>query len=374
MTGLREGVTTGSCAAAAAKAAARMLLLGHQVEFIEIPCPSGEHAPHAQGTRLTIPIDFVVSENEGVRASVIKDAGDDPDVTHGHAIQALVTRDPAGSSGAVHIDGGVGVGRVTRPGLPAPVGHAAINPAPLGQIEAAVREILEIVETSPALRVLIEVPEGARLAEATLNPRLGITGGISILGTRGTVRPYSHGAWKQTIRQQLAAIQAAGQSTAVLTTGGRSEHLAKKACPHLPDLPFLQIGDFLAFALRQAAKHGMVRIVLGMYFGKCLKLAQGIGYTHARAGALTLKPLHRWCHMAGLESAARTLEDAQTARHAMELLDHSPQGPAVLQMVSARALAWARHMAGCDQNAPLALTLLLFDTKNALRMQRSRQD
>ncbi|GAB7081410.1 cobalt-precorrin-5B (C(1))-methyltransferase [Megalodesulfovibrio paquesii] len=400
----REGVTTGSCAAAAAKAATLALLHGASPPQVTIPCPP---TAHAHPERLTIPLAACVSEPPGVRATVIKDAGDDPDVTHGCAIQALVWIDPTLPAGAVRIDGGEGVGRVTLPGLPAPVGGPAINPAPLAQIEAAVREglaaladlavLADLAEMAalhaspgvpglpgvPGVRVRIEVPDGRRLAEKTLNPRLGVVGGISILGTRGTVRPFSHGSWKETIRRQFAVLASAvpAVSTVVLSTGGQSERLCRDHLPGTPETAFIQAGDFMAFALRQAASRGMLDAALGLYFGKCSKLAQGIGFTHARAGALTLGPVVRWAETAGLTRAAALLRQARTARHAMDLLAACPEGPALLDLVVRRALAQGQRMAGCmavtdalPREKPLSLTILLFDTANTLRLRRSTQD
>lgn len=381
--GKREGVTTGSCAAAAAKAAALVLLGQTAPSQVTIPCPAGilpanslgASTGHPEPQRLTIPIAAITREADGVRASVIKDAGDDPDITHGHAIEAIAQFSSSSQPGLVQVDGGRGVGRVTKPGLPVSVGEAAINPSPRQQIIAAVEEALQNLASPAALQVRIEVPDGKRLAAKTLNPRLGILGGISILGTRGTVKPFSHGAWKETIRQHLASLAATGQRTAVLTTGGRSEQLSKAALPGVPEAAFLQVGDFLAFALRQAGKHGMVHVDLGLYFGKCLKLAQGIGYTHARAGMLDLAPLQRWCRQIGLDEAAIALHKAHTARHAMEILEAHPQGEAALMLVTHRALSWARHMMGCPENGAAAgVSLLLFDNTNTLLLRRLGQD
>ena len=376
--GTREGLTTGSCAAAAAKAAALALCLKETPAEVTVSPPP---TPHAHPGPLTIPVASIRREGQAVRAEVIKDAGDDPDVTHGCAIQALAWMDPTLLPGQVHIDGGEGVGRVTLPGLPVPVGQAAINPAPLAQIHAAVREVLALLASpSPALRIRIEVPQGRALAEGTLNPRLGVVGGISILGTRGTVKPFSHASWKNTIRRQLDVLAHTGSGHVVLSTGGQSEHLSRQTLPELPEAAFVQAGDFAAFALRQAARRGMLGATLGLYFGKCCKLAQGIGFTHARAGALNLTPLVRWARLAGLDHAAVALAQARTARHALALLDAlapdaGAQGPRLLDLVARRALAWTQHMAGCTpQGRPLPVTLLLFDTTNTLRLRRSSQD
>lgn len=267
---LRTGFSTGSAAAAAAKAALLRLLGAVGPGRVSIPLPSDQC--------VEIAVEDVRQEALGqAQATVIKDAGDDPDVTHGAAIQARVSLRP-GLLGLA-LSGGPGVGLVTRPGLPVAAGQPAINPVPRQMIEAALQEAWR--ELAPqgeplAASVEISVPEGQRLARCTLNPRLGIEGGISILGTTGLVKPFSHKAYTATIDSALAVARAAGQGEAVFTTGGRSEKRAQAFRPDLPALCFVQIADFFGHAMRQARQQGFGRLGVVCYFGKAIKQAQGL--------------------------------------------------------------------------------------------------
>jgi cobalt-precorrin-5B (C1)-methyltransferase len=313
---LRTGFSTGAAAAAAAKAALVHLLTGGAPAVVSIPLPSGQ--------RLDIAISQTVALSPSqARATVIKDAGDDPDVTNGAAIQALVSL-PAAAAPGVVISGGPGVGRVTRPGLPVAVGEPAINPVPREMIEAAVQEAWQTLGTTGqplAALVEISVPEGERLARRTLNPRLGILGGISILGTTGLVKPFSHEAYTATIDSALAVALAAGQTEVVLTTGGRSEKQAQALRPDLPELCFVQIADFFGHALQQARKQGLGRLGVVCYFGKAIKQAQGLSCTHAHRAPLELLRLAGWLEEAGAEGMlCQAVRQANTARHALEIL------------------------------------------------------
>jgi cobalt-precorrin-5B (C1)-methyltransferase len=230
---LRTGFTTGSAAAAAAKAALAVLLGGPAREIVSIPLPGGG--------RLEVPVREARWADPGrVQATVIKDAGDDPDVTHRAAIVATVALE-AGEG--LRLTGGVGVGVVTRPGLALAVGEPAINPVPRAMIAQAVGEAWREAGRAgaPAVNVEVSVPEGERLAKRTLNPRLGIVGGISILGTTGLVKPFSHEAYTATIESALAVAKAAGLAEVVLTTGRRSEKRAQALRPDLPEQAFVQI-------------------------------------------------------------------------------------------------------------------------------------
>jgi len=275
---LREGFTTGSAAAAAARAATLFALSGVVPQTVDIPLPP----PH-QGARLTIAIADAADDGLGVRAGVVKDGGDDPDATHGARIEAHVTLDPAFSGVGPHvlIGGGRGVGTVTLPGLPVAVGQAAINPGPLAQIRQSVLEVLPEDFKGIAL-VFIEAPEGEAIARHTLNPRLGITGGISILGTGGIVRPYSHGAWAECVRRSLDVARAAGHACTVLTTGRRSERFFQERFPFTPDVCLAQAADFFAQSMQDAARRGFTCVVWAVFFGKLVKQAQGFASTHAR--------------------------------------------------------------------------------------------
>ncbi len=339
--GLKTGFSTGSAAAAAAKAAL-LSLLG-----VEAPAKVG--IPLPDGGRLEIAVREVDRLSPGqARATVVKDAGDDPDVTNGAAISATVELLPEGGEGVV-IAGGPGVGRVTRPGLPVEVGQPAINPVPRAMILEAMAEAW--AERGPSgrpldARVEIGVAEGEKLARRTLNPRLGILGGLSILGTSGLVKPFSHEAYTATIDSALEVAWAAGAAEVVLTTGGRSEKRAMALCPDLAELCFVQIADFFGFALQEAAHRGFKRLGLVSYFGKAVKQAQGLVYTHAHQAAMDLGRLAAWLAEAGAPAAlAQEIGRANTARHALDLLRQAGRLD-LSAVVGARLLAAARGLAG----------------------------
>ena len=230
---LREGFTTGSAAAAGAKAALFHLAGRGVSKKVEIPLPIGG--------RLTIPVERVETVGKGSKATIRKDGGDDPDVTHKARITSTVRFLPGGHYGDVIIAGGTGVGKVTRPGLPVAVGESAINPVPRKQIKAAVLEGLAESGLRGSVSVIIEVVNGEKIAKKTLNPRLGIMGGISILGTRGTVKPFSNKAYKDTITMSMDVAKAAKLNTIALTTGGRSERFLIERRPDLPETVFIQV-------------------------------------------------------------------------------------------------------------------------------------
>lgn len=341
---LREGFTTGSAAAAAARAATLFALTGEAPQEVDIPLPP----PHpADQGRLRIPIAGVAEDGLGVRAAVVKNAGDDPDATHGARIEAHVTLDPAFSGVGPHvlIGGGAGVGRVTLPGLPIAVGQAAINPGPLEQIRLSVLEVLPDDFKGIAL-VVIEVPGGEDMARHTLNPRLGVTGGISILGTGGVVRPYSHEAWAECVCRSLDVARAAGHACAVMTTGRRSERFFQERHPFAPDICLVQAADFFAHSLRAAAERGFTTVIWAVFFGKLVKQAQGFENTHARAAELDFGLLAGWAGEAGADvDAVAAIAGANTASQALALLPADVvRGLTALLVRRAKAAA-ARHLA-----------------------------
>ncbi len=347
-TALREGFTTGSAAAAAARAATLFALTGEAPARVDIPLPP----PHpAEQGRLSIAIAHVADDGMGVRAAVVKDAGDDPDATHGARVEAHVILDPAFSGVGPHvlIGGGVGVGRVTLPGLPVAVGQAAINPGPLEQIRASVLEVLPDYFKGIAL-VVIEVPGGEEIARHTLNPRLGVTGGISILGTGGIVRPYSHGAWAECVARSLDVARAAGHACAVMTTGRRSERLFQERHPFAPDICLVQAADFFAHGLRAAAQRGFETVVWAVFFGKLVKQAQGFENTHAREAELDFALLARWAGEAGADAAARAaITGANTAAQALALLPPAAARRLAALLVERAKAAASAHLGGAAQ-------------------------
>jgi len=342
---LREGFTTGSAAAAAARAATLFALTGETPVQVDIPLPP----PHpADRERLRIAIAQVADDGLGVRAAVVKDAGDDPDATHGARIEAHVILDPAISGVGPHvlIGGGAGVGRVTLPGLPVAVGQAAINPGPLEQIRASVLGVLP-EEYKGIVLVVIEAPGGEEIARHTLKPRLGVLGGISILGTGGIVRPYSHGAWAECIRRSLDVARAAGHTCAVMTTGRRSERFFQERHADAPDICLVQAADFYAHALRAAAERGFTTIIWAVFFGKLVKQAQGFENTHAREAELDFALLARWAGQAGADQAAQAaIAGANTAAQALALLPGDVAGRLTVLLVERVKAAAAKHLNG----------------------------
>ncbi len=354
---LREGFTTGTAATAAAMAGLRLLLLDRRDREVEVPLP--------REGRLTVPVVQAVLRGREADALVIKDGGDDPDVTHKARIHALVRFRPGLDPARVTLRGGAGVGRVTRAGLPVPVGAPAINPSPRAQIQAGVREVLEEAGASGEVVVTLEVENGARLAQKTLNPRLGIVGGISILGTRGTVKPFSNQAYRDTITVSMDVARNQGLAALSLATGGKSERLLRGIVPDLPDAARVQVGDFFAFSLEEAARRGFRSVHYACFFGKLVKMAQGHPCTHARKGRIDFHDLASWCEACGVDAAVvRLVRRANTSREALETLRSDPAAPRLLESVLDRAAGLARRFLGPD----VKLALYLFDFDERLLM------
>lgn len=265
---LRCGYTTGSCAAGAAKAAVRMLLSGAVVTREEIVTP--------KGIRLTLDIEDARLEQERTSCAVRKDSGDDPDVTNGILVYAEATRIPAG----LEIDGGEGVGRVTRPGLDQPVGNAAINSTPRAQIREAVREMQELYEDHGGIRIVISVPGGRELAARTFNPRMGIEGGISIIGTSGIVEPMSNQALIDTITVEERIRRAEGHRSLLVTIGNYSEQFLEQELPQI--LPgSVKCSNFIGEAIDTALSLDFEELLIVGHIGKLVKLGAGIMNTHS---------------------------------------------------------------------------------------------
>ena len=263
---MRFGYTTGSCATAAAKAAAIGLFTGNIPDEIEIDTPAS--------VKLRLKIHHRQLSADEAACAVQKDAGDDPDVTNGCYVHAKVMRNFAQT---IEIDGGEGVGRVTKPGLQVPVGHAAINPVPRRMIEGAVKEV---IGNGCGLKIVISVPEGKVLGEKTFNPKLGIIGGISIIGTTGIVRPMSEDAFKTSLLCGLDIAQGIGYETVVLVPGS----LGERSTLNLFDIPkdqVIQISNFVGFMLTAAGQRNFKRIILAGHPGKLAKLLRGDFQTHS---------------------------------------------------------------------------------------------
>jgi len=302
-TSLRRGWTTGACAAAATKAAYTALLNGVFPDPVTVTLPGGARPAFALAER---------SLSEGAaRAGVIKDAGDDPDVTHLALVRATVR--PGRPGCGVTFRAGEGVGTVTRPGLPVPPGEPAINPAPRAMIRAAVVE----VGGSGDVEVEISIPGGAGLAERTLNPRLGIVGGLSILGTTGVVVPYSCSAWIETIRVAVTAARAAGETRLVAATGKTSEIAARREL-RLSDAAMIDMGDFAGGLFACLRETPVERLTLVGGFGKLTKLAQGCLDLHSGRSSLDFPWLAERVRELGAEDLAVEVPAAATAQWVLD--------------------------------------------------------
>lgn len=323
--GLRTGFTTGACSAAAAKAAARILVRDAMLTEIETTLPNRQKA------RFTLHR----CERIGNRAvcSIIKDAGDDPDCTHGAELVAEVELK---AEPGIEILGGPGVARVTQPGLGLEVGGPAINPVPHRNITEMVAEELAGSEYRGA-RVTLSVPAGEELAKQTLNARLGLLGGISILGTTGIVKPYSTAAYRASVVQAIDVARERGLAEVVLTTGGKSEAFAMALLPRLREEAFIQMGDFVGIALRHAARREFRRATVVGMVGKLSKMADGKVQTHAAGSDVNMELLAECARELG---AAPEVEErirrANTARHVLEICSAAklPIGGAICERVA----------------------------------------
>jgi cobalt-precorrin-5B (C1)-methyltransferase len=339
--GLRTGWTTGTCASAAAKAATQWLVEGSPPDSVEVALPSGR--------RVAFPVDDV-DPAVPHRCAVVKDAGDDPDVTDGaHLTAAVAWASPAQAQAQaaevredIELRAGDGVGTITLPGLGLPVGAPAINPVPRRMITQAVREV-----TAAPLVVTISVPGGEAMAAKTSNDRLGIVGGISILGTTGIVRPFSTASYRASVVQQVDVAGAQGQRHLVLATGSRSDQAAQRLLPELAPVCFVEVGDFTGIALRRAAGAGIERITWVGMAGKIAKLAAGVLMTHYRRSKVDGELL---AEVAAVTHAPPAVVEAATAtataRHFAEVcLVHDCRAP-LAELCRRAARACAAHVDG----------------------------
>jgi cobalt-precorrin-5B (C1)-methyltransferase len=378
---LRSGFTTGACAAAAALGAARMLKEQRRIEAVELLLPVG--------VTVTFRLEGQAFDAERASCFVIKDAGDDPDVTHGvevHAEVALRTPSPRpsptrgegekeipppltgrgeGEGGpSVVIEGGKGIGRVTKPGLAVPVGEWAINPVPRRMITEALSEVFVDHRPPVSIHCRLSIPDGEERAKRTLNARLGIVGGLSILGTSGIVRPISHKAWTDTLDAALDVALAGGCDTVVLSTGRTSELAAQRyfgdpgpgTRDKLPEEAFVMMGDHVGYALEACHRRGFPQVVLAAQFAKLVKIACGHAQTHVSASRLELAQLADWSRASGLDEAlAKTIECANTAR---EVYLAAVKPGVLAAVVAGRALAQMRTWA---PGASLAVLVVGYD-------------
>jgi len=306
---LRRGWTTGTCAAAAAKAAFAALVTGEFPDPVEVTLPRGERPSFALAT--------THRENGAATAGVIKDAGDDPDVTHGALVLATVRAGRPG--GGVIFRAGEGVGTVTRAGLPVPPGEPAINPVPRRMIRDAIAEVAAAAGQAADADVEISIPGGETLAQKTLNPRLGIVGGLSILGTTGIVVPYSCSAWIHSIHRGIDVARAAGLRHIAGATGASSEAGVRKL-HGLPEIALIDMGDFVGGMLKYLRAHPLERVTIAGGVAKITKLAQGLTDLHSKRGEVDLALLAKFARAAGGSDELCTgITAANTAAEAFTL-------------------------------------------------------
>jgi cobalt-precorrin-5B (C1)-methyltransferase len=314
--GKRTGFTTGACAAAAARAAALGLITGEVPQSVLCCLPNGQQVSFAV-------IDGMVTGNGSGRSAhavIVKDAGDDPDATNGAHLTADLRRLPR-AAGEIVIKGGPGVGVVTKEGLGLEVGGPAINPVPQRNISDNVAAVAAELLEQDGIEVTISVPGGEAMAKRTLNARLGILGGISILGTTGIVRPYSTAAFRASVVQAIDVAARQGQQSVVLTTGGRSEKFAMRQLPELPESCFVQMGDFVKAAFMTAIKNSMSHIHVGAMAGKLTKMGQGLAVTHAWKAEIDRDLIAGAAREVGAPpDLIEEIRCAQTARFAAERL------------------------------------------------------
>lgn len=311
--GNRKGFTTGACSAAAARAATLGLLGGCVAETVECELPNGQV--------VTFAVQDGACDSQQAHAVVIKDAGDDPDVTDKAALTADVRLLP-GRAGVVELHGGSGVGTVTMQGLGLEVGGPAINPVPRRNIEHNVRAAAAELLQQHGLAVTISVPGGEDIAKKTLNYRLGIVGGISILGTTGIVHPYSTAAFRASVIQGIEVAANQGQTIVVLTTGGRTEKFTMRELPELAPACFVQMGDFLKYALDSVVQCGIPRVVIGGMVGKLTKIAQGETITHANRNPVDTDLLAELAEEIGAPTEiCQAIRESEMARYASERME-----------------------------------------------------
>jgi cobalt-precorrin-5B (C1)-methyltransferase len=307
---LRTGFTTGTSATAAAKAAILSILKQTKIDNIEVKLP--------KGNLIKIPIYSCKFEQENSRCSVIKDGGDDPDVTHGAEI--VVDLFLTDKKNEICIDGGEGVGIVTKPGLGLEINKPAINPVPKKMIIENLREVSRELLLNHGIRIIISVPKGRELGPKTDNPRIGILNGISILGTSGIVIPFSTASYAASIRQNLDVAIAMGNESVVLTTGGRSEDFARKLID-LPDHCFVQMGDFSGYTIQQCSRKNIKKAYVVGFIGKLAKMAAGVKQTHVKGSKIDMKFLANLASKCGAnEKIIQKILEANTARHVSEII------------------------------------------------------
>jgi cobalt-precorrin-5B (C1)-methyltransferase len=358
--GLRSGYTTGSCASAGAQGAALAIVGRRTVEEVVITLPRGERVRFALHS-------CVRHSATSAECSVIKDAGDDPDVTHGAEI---FTRVDLEAPPGLRYRAGKGVGTVTKAGLELGVGEPAINPVPRRMIRQALEEVLGQDWGRVGATVTISIPNGEVLAKETLNARLGILGGLSILGTTGIVEPYSHSAFKVSILKAIRVARVNGCTHLVLTPGGKSEGFAQRTF-RLPEESFIEVGDFVAQAMAYCRRYRPSQVTFGALPAKFSKVAAGQLETHSRDGEVDFG------FLADVGAVARLpqplLADIRAATLAREVFAWVKKEPAQAEFFRLLSLAAQRSLAGAAQGA-FAVETVLFDFDGAILARAGESD
>ena len=358
---LRYGYTTGSCAAAAAKAAAWMLLTGKRKDTISLVTP--------KGIPLSLQVEDIRMEEDFVSCAIRKDSGDDPDVTNGTLVYARVSRR---GTPEIAIDGGFGVGRVTKKGLDQPVGNAAINSVPRKMIRENLEEVLSLTDADCGLDVVISVPDGERLAKQTFNPRLGIVGGISVLGTTGIVEPMSEKALVDTIRVELNQRRAGGGDYVLLTPGNYGCDFIRAGLNLRPEWA-VQTSNFIGQSLDICRELGFRGALLVGHIGKLVKVGGGMLNTHSKYGDCRMEILAAHAGKAGLPpKKIGEILDCVACDDALGILQEAGCREKALDSLNERILFHLRHRAG--ENLELGTILfskeygLLAQSANALNL------
>jgi cobalt-precorrin-5B (C1)-methyltransferase len=347
---LRRGWTTGACATAATKAAFQALLTGTFPDPVEITLPKGERPSFALAR--------TERNGDAATAGIIKDAGDDPDVTHLSLVLSTVRRLPAGSG--VVFRAGPGVGTVTRAGLPIPPGEPAINPVPRKMMTEVIATVAAQFGATADAEITISIPNGAEIAKQTWNPRLGIEGGLSILGTTGIVHPFSCSAWIASIHRGIDVIRAAGLEHAAACTGSTSEAAVAQRYA-LPDFAYIDMGDFAGGVLKYLRHHPIARLTLAGGFGKMSKLAEGALDLHSGRSQVSLDGLAAGAASLGANAALQA--QIRAANTAMEGLTLAQQAALPLgDWVATKA----RDVAKAEADGKVDIELMVLDRGGAL--------
>ena len=343
---LRRGWTTGACATGAAKAAFTALLTGEFPDPVTVVLPRGKS--------VTFPLAVKKLDAGSATVGIVKDAGDDPDVTHGALILATVRRGEPGS--AVTFRAGVGIGTVTKPGLPVAIGEPAINPVPRSMIYETITNVAQRYNTSADAIVEISIPNGVELAKKTMNGRLGIVGGLSILGTTGIVIPYSCSAWIAAIHEGIDVARALGLEQIAGATGSTSEQAVARHL-QLSESALIDMGDFVGGMLKYLRRHPVSRVTIAGGFAKMSKLAQGALDLHSSRSTLDLSQLSERAAHAGASSELQSrIAGANSGMDALQLAQdaHIP----LADLVARDAL---RTAADVLNGTAIALDLLVVD-------------